>query len=421
MATSAAAAPYAVEQVPFVLQQTAEFSAGDYGAALVKTLEATHAMWLREAPPSDLSGSLATLALLANGELYVASLGNGRCIVCSKDGQATGLAGNREKNDIPHRGLFGPEQPSVECAAVALGPSDAFVLLASDGVWDVFSSSKAGEIVARSLQADPKAPHKAAKALCDAAYNAESDDNISAAVLVCEWDSYPPPPPPTEPPRPKPTAVATAKPAAAVAAVAKPKATAVAASAKPVATAVAATAKPLLPPLSPQPPSPLPPPSPQPPSPLPQPSPRPPSPLPLLSPQPPSPLPQRPSQRTVCRGGTGQKFEVDVPYGIEPGMAFVANYYGIEYQLECPPGLSGGESFTAEIEDYRGVRPKRATIPMPQGCYPGDTCIVTIDANNNDGTLEEYEIDIPEDYDGGPLLIDLPDDGTPAKVKPKIG
>ena len=237
-------AEYAVEQVPFVLQQTAEFSAGDYGAALVKTLEATHAMWLREAPPSDESGSLATLALLANGELYVASLGNGRCIVCSKDGQATGLAGNREKNDIPHRGLFGPEQPSVECAAVALGPSDAFVLLASDGVWDVFSSSKAGEIVARSLQADPKAPHKAAKALCDAAYNAESDDNISAAVLVCEWDSYPPPPPPTEPPRPKPTAVATAKPAAAVAAVAKPKATAVAASAKPVATAVAATAKP---------------------------------------------------------------------------------------------------------------------------------------------------------------------------------
>ena len=119
--------------------------------------------------------------------------------------------------------------------------------------------------------------------------------------------------------------------------------------------------------------------------------------------------------------GTGQKFEVDVPYGIEPGMAFVANYYGIEYQLECPPGVSGGESFTAEIEDYRGVRPKRATIPMPQGCYPGDTCIITIDANNNDGTLEEYEIDIPEDYHGGPLLIDLPDDGTPAKVKPKIG
>ena len=179
--------------------QTAEFGSGDYGAALARTLERTHEQFLRDAPPSDQSGSVATLALLTDGQLFVASVGNGRCVVCGADGKATALTSDN-RHEVPHRGLFGAEQPAAERKKLALGPSDAFVILASDGVWDVFSNQKAAEIVGKALQAQPQAPHLAAKALCEQAYQAESGDNICAAILVCEWDSPPPPPPPTAPP-----------------------------------------------------------------------------------------------------------------------------------------------------------------------------------------------------------------------------
>ena len=134
-------AEFAMTHVPHVLLQTAEFAAGDYSAALVRTLEETHAQWLRAAPPSDASGSLATLALLVDEqELFVASLGNGQCVVAGADGVRTLTKDNRP--EIPHRGLFGSEQPSPERMAYRIKDGDAFVVLASDGVWDVLSGQK---------------------------------------------------------------------------------------------------------------------------------------------------------------------------------------------------------------------------------------------------------------------------------------
>ena len=58
------------------------------------------------------------------------------------------------------------------------------MILASDGVWDVFDDQKAVDLVAARLKAEPEAPHLAAKALCQAALDAESDDNICAVVLL---------------------------------------------------------------------------------------------------------------------------------------------------------------------------------------------------------------------------------------------
>ena len=63
-------------------------------------------------------------------------------------------------------------------------PRGQFVVVASDGVWDVFSDQRACEIVARALADSGGAADVAAKQLVQAALRAESEDNISAAVLL---------------------------------------------------------------------------------------------------------------------------------------------------------------------------------------------------------------------------------------------
>ena len=46
---------------------------------------------------------------------------------------------------------------------------------------------------------------------------------------------------------------------------------------------------------------------------------------------------------------------------------------------------------------------------MPQNVYPGMECIVTIDTDKGDGTLEEFEVTVPDGCGPGSwLLVDLP-------------
>ena len=56
--------------------------------------------------------------------------------------------------------------------------------MASDGVWDVISDQKSVEIVAKALKENDNACDQAAKALVMAAFQAESEDNICAAVML---------------------------------------------------------------------------------------------------------------------------------------------------------------------------------------------------------------------------------------------
>ena len=65
-----------------------------------------------------------------------------------------------------------------------LTDDDELLIMASDGVWDVISDQKACDIVNKALKETPGKPHLAAKALCLGAYQAESEDNISASVLL---------------------------------------------------------------------------------------------------------------------------------------------------------------------------------------------------------------------------------------------
>ena len=51
-------------------------------------------------------------------------------------------------------------------------------------MWDVLTNQKACDIVLTDLIRSGGAPEQAARALVDAAYAAESEDNISAAVML---------------------------------------------------------------------------------------------------------------------------------------------------------------------------------------------------------------------------------------------
>jgi serine/threonine protein phosphatase PrpC len=60
---------------------------------------------------------------------------------------------------------------------------DRFVILATDGVWDVFSDQEACDVIIASLAAGC-GPTAAASALVDAAYDRGSQDNISVTLIV---------------------------------------------------------------------------------------------------------------------------------------------------------------------------------------------------------------------------------------------
>lgn len=79
--------------------------------------------------------------------------------------------------------------PLVPCAPTTISRAisaaerqGAFALLASDGVWEVFSNERACTLVIGAL-AEGRSAHEAAEVLCEAALAKGSEDNV-AAVLV---------------------------------------------------------------------------------------------------------------------------------------------------------------------------------------------------------------------------------------------
>jgi len=467
-------ADFASRAVPALLLQTAEFKAGDYKGALRSALEATHTQFIKDAPSSEVSGTTSTVAIISGTGVAVACVGNSRAVLCV-GGKAHALT-NDVRFEMTPRGLFGQEQPGASLAEQPLTKADgeSFLILATDGVWDVLSSQKACDIVKAALAASPTAPQQAAKALCDAAYSAESEDNIGATVVICHSPHFTLPPPPPQaaataqsaaaaPARPvaaarpagaaavasakpaaaaavaaakpaaaarpvaaaKPaaagaTAVASARPAAAAAvAAAKPAAAAAVAAAKPAAAAAVAAAKPA-------------------------------AAAAVAAAKPAAAAAARPAAVAAAKPaaagataaatarpaaaatatatatvratasasakpaapkstGTGRTMLVNVPPGVQPGKPFVANFYGIEYEVECPPGKGEGMELTVEIEDYRGRRPRRCTVVVPGGVYPGEPMIIAADASAGDGKIEEFEVVLPEGYGPGmTVLVDIP-------------
>lgn len=61
---------------------------------------------------------------------------------------------------------------------------DAFIILASDGLWDVFKNDEAAELVRNALRSFNGSATKAAQALANSALARKSKDNISVCVVT---------------------------------------------------------------------------------------------------------------------------------------------------------------------------------------------------------------------------------------------
>lgn len=75
---------------------------------------------------------------------------------------------------------------------VRLQPSDRFVLLASDGLWDVCSDQEAVDLVGSILQAQgdkdaQEAATAAADGLVQAALERGTMDNITVVIMTLQW------------------------------------------------------------------------------------------------------------------------------------------------------------------------------------------------------------------------------------------
>ena len=180
----------------------------------------------------DCSGATALAACVLNGELVVANAGDCRAVLSREGGRAIDLSTDQkptrasELERIERAGGFvedgyvnghlgaarafgdfhieglkgtreapGPLTVEPEVERWTLRGADEFVVIACDGLWDVFSSHNAIDFARRALRRhnDPAA---AARELCEEALRRDSPDNVSVIVVCLSAD--PPPDKPRE-------------------------------------------------------------------------------------------------------------------------------------------------------------------------------------------------------------------------------
>jgi protein phosphatase 1L len=171
------------------------------------------AEWLALAAKHNFDdGSTGVAALVLDNVLYCANVGDSRCVLSNRrravdmshdhkpiredeKQRIVGLGGKvvhygtwRVEGVLAVSRAFGDRKlkkyviAEPEIKIRKLDENDDFIILASDGVWDLFSSQEAVEIVARA-----KSPEEGAIMLTDAAYNQGSMDNITALVVDLKY------------------------------------------------------------------------------------------------------------------------------------------------------------------------------------------------------------------------------------------
>lgn len=163
--------------------------------------------FLKEMPADEESGCTALAALVVDFKLYIANAGDCRCVLSKKNGTVVNLSRDhlaidpQERARVEARGGVVSATGRVQgCLMVsrALGDrsmkryisatpeistadlcaDDDFLILASDGLWDVVSSEEAASLIRSTV----RVPDLAAKRLALKAIELGSDDNISVIV-----------------------------------------------------------------------------------------------------------------------------------------------------------------------------------------------------------------------------------------------
>lgn len=169
-------------------------------------------------PPSTRTGTTAVLAMLRGSHLVVANTGDSRAVLC-RGGHALALTSDQrpDREDerrrikaaggqitwqgVPrvngslamtraigafHMRAFGVI-PTPEVREEALSPDDSFLVLGTDGIFDVMTNEEAVSTVSHT-----ESPLAGAESLCDLALAYGSKDNVTAVVVPLPgWKSAP--------------------------------------------------------------------------------------------------------------------------------------------------------------------------------------------------------------------------------------
>lgn len=224
----ARASKFAAANLPALLQAQSDLLS-DPQHALVTAFEALDEQWLVEATQYDYDdGSTAIVALAVDHTLFIANLGDCRAVLAStknKESTAVDLSHDHkpiradEKERIEKLGgkilhfktwrvqgilavtrAFGDRKlkkyitATPEVSIRELGECDSFLILASDGVWDVLSSQDSVDLVHEQMVHSGGTSYcqESAVNVTDTAYRCGSMDNITTMVvdLRCHWPSH---------------------------------------------------------------------------------------------------------------------------------------------------------------------------------------------------------------------------------------
>ena len=195
----------------------------DLGEIVTDACVAIDASFNAKASRENLNdGSTALVVLVRNSKIFVANVGDSHAVACV-DGTAVllssphnpkrpdeeeriissggsvvwfgtwrvngSLAVSRSIGDPQYMGIV---IPNPETAEYELTPGHEFLVLASDGVWDVFTHQEAVEYI-RSLLVAGMAPHEIASRILDQAGRVRnSTDNATVVIVLLN-------PPPVDP------------------------------------------------------------------------------------------------------------------------------------------------------------------------------------------------------------------------------
>ena len=191
----------------------------DLDRACVSAFLSTDREFLQQAMQRSIpDGSTAVCCMLQHGavgsrRLLVANLGDSRAALIRADGSALALSDDHKPNrpdeqarveatgghvlyagcwrvqgDLAVSRAFGDchlkrfgVSAEPELTAFSVGATDRYIVLATDGLWDVVDEEQCAEVVLRAAD-----PLHASRALCDLATARGSMDNITALVVDLE-------------------------------------------------------------------------------------------------------------------------------------------------------------------------------------------------------------------------------------------
>jgi len=213
------------KQLHPIIFKTDEFNRGDVKGAITKGFEEMDKIVVEEANKLNMMhGSTSVVAMVMDGTLFVANIGDSEGILVSVQSQKVSVQNltrphkandPTEKERIESLGghvffgrVFGAlavsrsfgdakyKKPKTskdfvswepEIQAVELQPAHKYLILACDGLWDVINHQQAAELTHRCFL-EGQTPQQVAKTLVKTALQRKTEDNVTVVVAKLQWE-----------------------------------------------------------------------------------------------------------------------------------------------------------------------------------------------------------------------------------------